>query len=131
MTNAVLTYIEKELGILKTDVITIEPAVIAWAKNFLSDIKPVVVKAANDAVLAFVTVPGTGAEKFAGAVAAAAVDLATQGIPIAENDLKAAVQIAYNALPDAVKATSAAQAVQGAADTAIDTAGASVAAKAS
>lgn len=131
MTNAIIAWIEKEAGIIKTDAIAIEPAVIAWAKNFLTDIKPVVVKAANDAVLAAVTIPGDGSVKFAGAVAVALADLATQGIPIAENDLKAAVQIAYNALPDDVKATSAATTVQGAIDTAIDTGGAHLAAQAS
>lgn len=120
MTNVVITWIEEELGTIKTDAIAIEPAIIQWAKNFLSDMKPVIVKAANDAVIALVSVPGTGAVKFTAAVAAAGADLLAQGVPIADNDLKAAVQIAYNALPDSVKASSAAQVVESTANAAID-----------
>jgi hypothetical protein len=129
MTNAVITWIETELGTLKTEAVTIEPAVIAWAKKFLSDMKPVVIQAANDAVLAAVAIPGGGSAKFTAAVETAGADLLSQGVPIADNVLKAAVQIAYNALPDDVKASSAAQAVDAAANAAVDNAAAKVAVK--
>lgn len=130
MTNAVITYIEKELGILKTDIITIEPEVLAWAKNFLSTITPVIKQAAEDAVLAAVSVPGTGSVKAAAALATALADLASKGVPVVEADLKAAVQIGYNALPASVTGNAAAVAVEGAANTVIDNLGAKVAAEA-
>lgn len=107
MSNAVVSWVEKELGIIKADAEAVGPSILAWAHNFLADISPVVIAAANDAVLAAVTVPGGGTVKFTAAVAAAGVDLVAKGIPIAENDLKAAVQIAYNALPDAAIAKAA------------------------
>lgn len=115
-----VTWLEKELGIIKGDIIAIEPSIIAWAHNFLKDVTPVLIKAANDAVLAAVTIPGGGAIKFAAAVATATADLIAQGVPVVDKDLKAAVQIAYKALPDDVKATSAAQAVTDAANAAVD-----------
>lgn len=126
MANAVITWVEKEFGILKTDVIEIEPEIIAWAKNFLVTVTPVIKQAAEDAVLAAVSVPGTGMVKAAAALATATADLAGKGIPIIENDLKAAIQIAYNALPTAVTANAAAQAVAGAADAEVDKLGAEV-----
>lgn len=114
--SVALTWVEKETGILKTDVVAIAPQILAWAKNFLATITPVIEKAASDAVLTAVTIPGTGAIKFAAALAAATADLTTQGVPIAENDLKAAIQIAYNALPASVTGNAAAQAVDAAAN---------------
>lgn len=126
MTNAVLTWIEKEVGIIKTKVITIEPEIIAWATNFLSGITPIIKQAATDAVMAAVTVPGTGAVKAAAALASAAADLATKGIPVVEADLKAAIQIAYNALPASVTGNTAAQAVESAATGEVDTLAAKV-----
>lgn len=119
MTNAVITYIEKELGILKTDVIAIEPAVIAWAKNFLAGITPVLREAATDAVIAAVTVPGGGTIKFAAAVASATAVLIAKGLPVVDGQVKAAVQIAYDALPDDVKGV-AATAVVNAVDAKVD-----------
>ena len=123
MTNAVLTWIEKETGLLKTEVATISPEILAWAKNFLSTITPVIKQAAEDAVLAAVTVPGTGAVKAAAALATATADLASKGVPVVENDLKAAIQIAYNALPASVTGSAAATAVVNAADTEVDAIG--------
>ena len=120
MTNAAILWVEKELGILKADAPALETSVLAWAHNFLSAITPVVRQAATDAVIAFVTLPGTGAVKFAGAVAAATADLVAKGVPVVDGQIKAAVQIAYEALPDDLKATSAATAVVNAADNAID-----------
>lgn len=116
MTNVIVTWIDKELGILKTDAVTIEPQILAWAKNFLSTITPVIEKAATDAVLAAVTIPGTGTIKAAAALATATADLATQGVPVIENDLKAAIQIAYNALPASITSNPAAVAVDSAAN---------------
>lgn len=116
MTNVIVTWIDKELGILKTDAVTIEPKILAWAKNFLSTITPVIEKAATDAVLAAVTIPGTGTIKAAAALATATADLATQGVPVIENDLKAAIQIAYNALPASITSNPAAVAVDSAAN---------------
>lgn len=127
MTNAVITWIEKETGILKTDVIAIAPEILAWAKNFLITITPVIKQAAEDAVIAAVSVPGTGAVKAAAALASATADLAGQGIPVVENDLKAAIQIAYNALPASVTSNTAATDVVNAADNAVDSLGAKVA----
>jgi hypothetical protein len=130
MTNAVITWIDKELGILKTDISTVSPEILAWASNFLSTITPVIKQAAEDAVLAAVTVPGTGAVKAAAALATATADLATKGIPVVENDLKAAIQIAYNALPASVTGNTAATAVVNAADAEVDSLGATVTAAA-
>jgi|SRR6185503_16350031 len=127
MSNAIITWIDKEFGILKTDAVAIEPEILAWAKNFLSTITPVIKQAATDAVLAAVTVPGTGSVKAAAALAAATADLASKGVPIVENDLKAAIQIAYNALPASVTQNEAAQAVVAAAGSEIDKVGADVA----
>jgi hypothetical protein len=130
MTNTVITWIDKELGLIKTEVSTISPEILAWAKNFLSTITPVIKQAAEDAVLAAVTVPGTGSMKAAAALATATADLATKGVPVVENDLKAAIQIAYNALPASVTGNTAATAVVNAADAEVDALGASVAAAA-
>lgn len=121
MTNAVITWIEKEAGILKTEAVAIEPAILAWAKSFLADVTPVLKQAATDAVLAAVTAPGDGNAKFAFAVAAATKDLVTQGVPVVDNDVKAAVQIAYKALPQGVQNNAAAQAVDAAVNKEIDT----------
>lgn len=123
MTNILstaLTWVEIETGIIKQDVIAITPAILAWAKAFLADVTPVLKQAATDAVLAAVTAPGDGQAKFAFAVAAATKDLVTQGVPVVDNDIKAAVQIAYKALPQAVQDNTAAQAVLGAADGEVD-----------
>jgi translation initiation factor 2B subunit (eIF-2B alpha/beta/delta family) len=121
MTNVIVAWFDKELGIVKTDISNLDPQIIAWAKNFLSTITPVIKQAAEDAVLAAVTVPGTGAIKAAAALATATADLATKGVPIVENDLKAAIQIAYNALPTSVTSNTAAEAVLGAADSEVTT----------
>lgn len=130
MTNAVITWIEKETGILKTDITALTPEVIAWAKNFLSTITPVVIQAAENAVAAAVTVPGGGAVKAAAALASATLELTTAGVPIIENDLKAAIQVAYNNLPASVASTPAAADVVAAANNEVATVGAEVAADA-
>lgn len=125
MSNAIVTYLKAELAkfesnptveTVENDVKAIEPSILAWAKNFLATITPVIEKAATDAVLAAVTVPGTGAIKAAAALATATADLTTHGVPIVENDLKAAIQIAYNALPASVTGNAAAVAVDAAAN---------------
>lgn len=116
MFEEVLVWIHKEIGSIESNAETIEPEILAWAKNFLTSITPVIKEAATDAVLAVVTVPGTGIEKAAAALASATADLASKGVPIVENDLKAAIQIAYNALPTAITGNTAAQAVVTAAD---------------
>lgn len=116
MFEEVLVWIHKEMGDIESNAETIEPEILAWAKNFLTSITPVIKEAATDAVLAVVTVPGTGIEKAAAALASATADLASKGVPIVENDLKAAIQIAYNALPAAITTNTAAQAVVTAAD---------------
>ena len=126
MTNAVITWVEKELGVLKTEAIAIEPAIIAWAKNFLATITPVIEKAATDAVLAAVAVPGSGAVKAAAALATATADLAAKGIPVVENNLKAAIQIAYQALPASITGNPAAQSVVNAANAEVDAVAAKV-----
>ena len=120
MTNAVIAWIEKEVGIVKTDIVAIAPSVFALFQSFMAKITPVMEKAASDAVLAAVTVPGTGAVKFAAALASAGEDLATQGVPIAEEDLKALIQVAYNALPASVTSTAGAQAVEAVANSEVD-----------
>jgi hypothetical protein len=112
---SISTWFHSLLGTVETKVQTIEPEIIAWAKNFLSTITPIIKEAATDAVLAAVTVPGSGAVKAAAALASATADLATKGIPVVENDLKAAIQIAYNALPASVTGNAAAAAVETAA----------------
>lgn len=124
MTNAVITWIEKEFGSLKTSVVAIEPEILAWAQNFLANITPIIKQAATDAVLAAVSVPGSGAVKAAAALATASADLMSKGVPVIENDLKAAVQIAYNALPASITGNTAAQAVVASADSEIDAVGA-------
>jgi hypothetical protein len=120
MTNAVITWIGKEFGLIHTEIVAIEPEVLAWAKNFLATITPILRQAATDAVLAAVSVPGSGAIKAAAALAAATLDLTTKGVPVIEADLKAAIQIAYNALPAAVTGNTAATAVVGAANSELD-----------
>lgn len=127
MTNVVISWIDKELGIIKTEAMVIKPEILAWARNFLSSVTPVIEQAATDAVLAAVTVPGSGQVKAAAALATATADLASKGIPIVENDLKAAIQIAYNALPASVTGNAAATAVVAAVDNEVDKAGADVA----
>jgi hypothetical protein len=121
MTNVVVTWFETELGLAKTEIHDIEPEILLWAKNFLSTITPVIKQAAEDAVMAAVTVPGTGAMKAAAALATATADLTSKGIPVVENNLKAAIQIAYTSLPASVTSTTAATAVLNAADTEVDT----------
>ena len=119
MTNTVVSWVEREwLGI--------EPEIVLWAKNFLTGITPIIKQAATDAVLAAVTVPGTGSMKAAAALATATADLASKGIPVIENDLKAAIQIAYQSLPPAVTGNVAAQAVETAVNAEVDTAVAKV-----
>lgn len=108
----ILTWIKKELGIVSTTLKAIEPEVLAWATNFLSGITPVIKEAATDAVLAAVTVPGSGAVKAAAALATATADLLSKGVPVVEANLKAAIQIAYNALPASITGNSAAAAVE-------------------
>lgn len=120
MTLAVFTWIETKFGILKTEVVAIEPEVLAWAKAFLTDITPVIKQAATDAVLAAISVPGGGAVKFAAATAAATADLLSKGVPVVENDIKAAIQIAYKSLPVAITGNAAAIAVVNAANAEVD-----------
>lgn len=119
MTNAVITWFKHELGILHTEVVAIEPEIIAWAKNFLAGVTPVLREAATDAVMAAVTIPGDGSVKFAAAVATATGVLIAKGLPVVDGQIKAAIQIAYEALPDEVKGVSAI-AVVNAVDTKID-----------
>jgi len=130
MTNAVIAYFEKELGILKADAAPIETSLLAWVHNFLADMTLVIKQAADDAVVAAVATPGTGEMKAAAAFAIASADLVSKGIPIADADLKTAIQISYKALPASVTSTPAAQAVVGAADAAVDSAAAKVESKA-
>lgn len=119
--STALTWVETETGIIKTDVIALEPAIIAWAKNFLITITPVIRQAATDAVMAAVAVPGDGTVKAAAALATALADLTTKGVPVVESNLKAAIQIAYTALPASLTGNTAAQAVVGAANSELDT----------
>lgn len=126
MTLSAITWFEKELGIIKTEVVALEPEILAWAKNFLSTITPVIKQAAEDAVMTAVSVPGGGTVKAAAALAAATADLISKGVPVVENDLKAAIQIAYNNLPASVVDDAAATAVVSAADAEIDKVGAAI-----
>ena len=129
MTNifeSVLTWVHNKLGTVTAGAKALEPEVVAWASNFLSSITPVIKEAATDAVLAAVTVPGSGAVKAAAAFAAASADLLSKGVPIVDADLKAAIQIAYNALPASITGNSAATAVVTAADNVVDSAAAKV-----
>ena len=105
------TWFHNLLGEITTEAKVIEPEILAWAQNFLASVTPIIKQAATDAVLAAVTVPGSGAVKAAAALATATADLASKGIPVVENDLKAAIQIAYNALPASVTGNVAASAV--------------------
>lgn len=123
----ILTWIKKELGIVSTTLKAVEPSVLAWATNFLSGITPVIKEAATDGVLAAVAVPGDGAVKAAAALAAASADLLSKGVPIVEADLKAAIQIAYNALPASLTGSSAAAAIETAATNEVTTLATSVA----
>ncbi len=113
---SISTWFHNLLGKVETQVQTIEPEILAWAKNFLSSITPIIKQAATDAVLAAVSVPGTGEVKAAAALATATADLVSQGVPVVENDLKAAIQIAYNALPASITGNTAAAAVETAAE---------------
>lgn len=112
----VLTWFKKELGILHTEIVAIEPEVIAWAKNFLAGVTPILRQTATDAVIAAVSVPGNGEIKFAAAVATASAELLAKGVPFIDGQLKAVVQIAYDALPHNVAVDAVAHAV----DTKID-----------
>jgi hypothetical protein len=122
--STVWTWVHDKIGTITAGAKALEPEIVAWASNFLSAITPVIKQAATDAVLAAITVPGTGEVKAAAALAAATADLASKGVPIVENDLKAAIQIAYNALPASMTGNTAAAAVVTAADNAVDSAGA-------
>jgi hypothetical protein len=129
MTNpfsAVWTWIHDELGTITAGAKAIEPEVVAWASNFLSTITPVIKQAATDAVLTAVTVPGAGTVKAAAAFAAATADLVSKGVPIIDADLKAAIQIAYNALPASITGNTAAAAVVTAANAEVDAVAAKV-----
>lgn len=126
--NTAWAWVCKESGIVKTKVVAIEPEALDWAHNFIASISPVLRQAASDAVLAAVAVPGTGAVKFAAAVAAASADVAKQGIPVVENDVKAAVQIAYHGLPSDAADSAAGEAVQGAVNAEVDKLGTAAAA---
>jgi hypothetical protein len=112
MTNVISTWWHKLLGQVEATEAVVEPEIEAWAKNFLSGITPVIKEAATDAVLAAVSVPGSGAVKAAAALASATGVLVAKGVPIVENDLKAAIQIAYQALPSTVTNNTAAAAVE-------------------
>jgi hypothetical protein len=120
------TWFHSLLGEVKTEVTTIEPEILAWASNFLSGVTPVIKEAVTDAVLAAVSVPGTGAMKAAAALASASAVLVGKGVPVVENDLKAAIQIAYQALPSSVTGNAAATAVATAATNEITTLAAKV-----
>jgi hypothetical protein len=113
---SISTWFHSLLGKVETQVQTIEPEILAWAKNFLSSVTPIIKQAATDAVLAAISVPGSGEVKAAAALATASADLIAQGVPVVENDLKAAIQIAYNALPASVTGNTAAAAVETAAE---------------
>jgi hypothetical protein len=129
MTNVfstVWTWVHSKLGTITAGAKAIEPEVLAWASNFLAGITPVIKEAATDAVLTAVAVPGSGSVKAVAAFAAASADLIKQGVPVVDNDLKAAIQIAYNALPSSVTGNVAATAVVTAADNAVDSAAAKV-----
>ena len=63
---------------------------LALEHSFFAEITPVIIKAAQDAVLAAVVAPGSGMVK-----AAAGKDLAEQGIPSAVSDLKVHIQNVY------------------------------------
>ena len=130
MSNAFVTWFHTLLGKITTAAQTIEPEILAWATNFLASITPVIKQAATDAVLAAIAVPGDGAVKAAAALATATADLAKQGVPVVENDLKAAIQIAYNALPASVTGNSATAAIETVAENALTTTGAELQAKA-
>lgn len=112
---SISTWFHNLLGEVTTEAKTIEPEILAWAQNFLSTVTPVIKAAATDAVLAAVSVPGSGEVKAAAALASATGVLISQGVPVVENDLKAAIQIAYNALPASVTGNVAAAAVETAA----------------
>ena len=124
--SSVWTWVHDKLGTITAGAKALEPEIVAWASNFLSSITPVIKQAATDAVLTAVTVPGSGSVKAAAAFAAASADLISKGIPVADADLKAAIQIAYNALPASITGNSAAVAVQTAADSAVDSVAAKV-----
>ncbi len=89
---SISTWFHALLGTVETKVQTIEPEIIAWAKNFLSAITPVIKQAATDAVLAAMTVPGPGAVKAAAALASAAADLASKGVPVVESQTEGGYQ---------------------------------------
>lgn len=120
MTNIIVTWYHELLGQVETTVKTVEPEILAWAQNFLAGITPVIKEAATDAVLAAVSVPGSGGVKAAAALASATAVLVAKGIPIVENDLKAAIQIAYQALPATVTSNTAAAAVETSAENEVD-----------
>lgn len=108
---SISTWFHSLLGEVKTEVTMIEPEVLAWAKNFLAGITPVIKQAATDAVLAAITVPGSGTDKAAAAFSKASADLISQGVPIVEANLKSAIQIAYESLPASITGNAAATAV--------------------
>lgn len=123
----VLAWVKKETGLVETKVVAVEPEAIAWVESFLKSITPAVRQAATDAVIAAVSVPGTGTVKAVAALGIAAKDLVEQGLPVVETDLKAAIQIAYHALPSSLASNAAVAAVVGAANSVVDKAAADVA----
>lgn len=72
-----------------------EAAFVAWAHNLLVQITPVIKQAAEDAVAAAVSIPGSGEVKAAAALAAAIADLTEKGVPIVTNAIKGAIAIAF------------------------------------
>lgn len=126
MTNAVITWIEDKFGILKTEVVEYAPNALAFFKNLITGLTPVIEDAATKGVLAAVTAPGDGAAKALYAFGVASADLTEKGVPIIENDLKAYIQAAYKNLPQPVQDNAAAQAVEAKVDGEIDRAAAKV-----
>jgi hypothetical protein len=125
--TTVWTWFHDKLGNITAGAKELEPEIVAWASNFLSSITPVIKQAATDAVLAAISVPGSGAVKAAAAFAAGSADLLAKGVPVVDADLKAAIQIAYNALPASITGNVAATAVKTAADNEVDSVAAKVA----
>lgn len=71
-----------------------EKALIDWAHNLLIQITPAVKAAASAAVIAAETVPGGAEAKAAAAFTAASATLVAQGLPVIENAIKGAIEIA-------------------------------------
>jgi len=124
MTFSVTAWAKNEIAALENKVAPTlkaeEAAMLAWVHNFLADMTPVIKQAADDAVIAAVSMPGSGEAKAAAAFATASAVLISKGIPIADADLKTAIQISYKALPATLASAPAAQAVVNAADAEVD-----------